>query len=36
MLFGKIANECKLLANYICKMAPFWTFDRILNPSMFM
>ena len=32
--FGKIANEYKLLANYICKKAPSWMFDRVLNTSM--
>ena len=29
--FGKIANEYKPLANYICEKAPSWMFDRVFN-----
>ena len=32
--FGKMANEYKLLANYICKNASSWLFGRVLNASI--
>ena len=32
--FGKIADEYKPLANYICKKTPSCMFDRVLNTSM--
>ena len=34
VFFGKIANEHKLLSDYICKKTPLWMFDRVLNTSM--
>ena len=32
--FTKKPNQYKLLANYICKKAPCWMFDKDLNTSM--